>query len=1221
MFGQGFNYGFLGKPLCFTDTTDIFKDNSGVALYTLDYDASSGKDITTNTLQILGDTSCFAAYPLDGSSADLSGNYNGTDTSVTYTSGYFDQSASFDGSSSFITLPGSMLNSRTAISASAWVYRRTGSSDAYEYVIAGGDNVSGGRYGIAVNDAGSGSTDNKFYLSDGAASYHTNTVCAYNTWYHVVLTWAGTEMKFYVNGSLDSTFTAASCNFQSSGNGHKIGEYFYNGTYEWEGEIDQVRLFNKAISASEVTILYNEIGRRDGTPTNVDFGVGGKSLYGARFNGSTSYVNTGFTWPGGTQFSISVWINTSNTKNTYICGDFNAAGANAQHRFSMRLYSQNFQASINDAAGGLGAPITFGTFAHYGEWAHLVVTVNGTSVKGYVNGSQLGSTGTSSQSLAAGVNPLTLGMYGSAGTGVTPFDGSIDQVRIFNKELSSAEVGKLYGGGAGEIACTYTSTTGTVNYPPGTTPVAYMPFDNSAKDLVSGDLGTLGSGTEFRFGRFGQAMVGNQNTWSADFPNISETANSPFSVSCWVNIADRNSTNYFFLWSSGFGASSAWGGLLSGQSGKYYTNFGNQVLVSSSSVVPPLNQWFHYVLTYDGTNVKVYSDTEKVIDGNINTSALGSNNLKVLYNGSSSEAKIDQMRIYSTALTSSQVTELYNEKPEVDTSNFKAVLYDGTGATDYISSVGFEPDLIWFKERNGTNSHQIYDSVRGYDYALFSNLTDAQYNYSTHPNGNLAPASVEANGFFTPTVNNNGINRNGGDYVAWNWKGGGLLNKSASFNGSSSKISFSSSPIPSSGAFTVSAWVKTSVSNHCFISFGDFWLKAEYLSGVFSLGDINTSFQGTTDISDGNWHHCVLTVDNSNNIALYVDGTSEDTGASAISRTNGGSFVIGVARNSSPVYWWNGSIDQVRVFNKAISASEVTALYNETASTINTLQVLGDTSCVAAYPLGVGAGDIGNTYSGTPTNVTFNNPGHLTRNNSGTIESTVSANTEAGFSIVKFTVPASGDFTAGHGLSSTPEMVITKSTDTFNWFIFHKDLSSGANGKYSLQFTTAAQNGSYKWWGDGMTSDVIGGTANTSFDPSTETIAYCFHSVAGYSKIGSYTSTGQVGKRIYVTNDDSSTGSGGFKPSFVMMKAITSFGSNQSFASWTIYDNKRAIESTDNVTNPLYANRSYQEGLRGQGSSGSGVLDLAFNDDGFTINHNGYEANASGIAYIYMAFK
>jgi hypothetical protein len=156
-------------------------------------------------------------------------------------------------------------------------------------------------------------------------------------------------------------------------------------------------------------------------------------------------------------------------------------------------------------------------------------------------------------------------------------------------------------------------------------------------------------------------------------------------------------------------------------------------------------------------------------------------------------------------------------------------------------------------------------------------------------------------------------------------------------------------------------------------------------------------------------------------------------------------------------------------------------------------------------------------------------------------------------------------------------------------------------------------------------SEVFSAVTDTTFTHnwsgnSYSYIAYCWHSVAGYSKIGSYTGGGTT-KRIYVDSNDDGTGTGGFKPSFVMIKASSSLGGNQTYGSWVIHDDKRAIESTDNVTNPLYANRNYQEGLRGQGSSGSGVLDLAFNDDGFTINHNGYEANASGVAYIYMAFK
>ena len=170
-------------------------------------------------------------------------------------------------------------------------------------------------------------------------------------------------------------------------------------------------------------------------------------------------------------------------------------------------------------------------------------------------------------------------------------------------------------------------------------------------------------------------------------------------------------------------------------------------------------------------------------------------------------------------------------------------------------------------------------------------------------------------------------------------------------------------------------------------------------------------------------------------------------------------------------------------------------------------------------------------------------------------------------------------------------------------FLYLNDTNAKADSSLSVPNTTTFQQGN------------LGGVS-----AGNNCIAYLFASVSLYSKIGSYTGGGTT-KRIYVDSNDDGTGTGGFKPSFVIIKASSSLGSNQAYGSWVIHDDKRAIESTDNVTNPLYANRNYQEGLRGQGSSGSGVLDLAFNDDGFTINHNGYEANGSGINYIYMAFK
>ncbi len=65
---------------------------------------TGGVSCTTDTLQILGDTSCVATYRLNGDATDLSGNYNGTATSVTYVAGQFGDAGSFNGSSSYINL-------------------------------------------------------------------------------------------------------------------------------------------------------------------------------------------------------------------------------------------------------------------------------------------------------------------------------------------------------------------------------------------------------------------------------------------------------------------------------------------------------------------------------------------------------------------------------------------------------------------------------------------------------------------------------------------------------------------------------------------------------------------------------------------------------------------------------------------------------------------------------------------------------------------------------------------------------------------------------------------------------------------------------------------------------------------------------------------------------------------------------------------------------------
>ena len=97
--------------------------------------------------------------------------------------------------------------------------------------------------------------------------------------------------------------------------------------------------------------------------------------------------------------------------------------------------------------------------------------------------------------------------------------------------------------------------------------------------------------------------------------------------------------------------------------------------------------------------------------------------------------------------------------------HFNTKLYTGTGSSNAITGVGFQPDLVWIKDRSATGYHFWTDAVRGVTKTLFSNGSDAE---STEVTGLTA---FGTDGFTVGTHSN--INTNGRNIVSWNWKGGG----------------------------------------------------------------------------------------------------------------------------------------------------------------------------------------------------------------------------------------------------------------------------------------------------------------------------------------------------------------------------------------------------------------------------------------------------------------
>ena len=214
-------------------------------------------------------------------------------------------------------------------------------------------------------------------------------------------------------------------------------------------------------------------------------------------------------------------------------------------------------------------------------------------------------------------------------------------------------------------------------------------------------------------------------------------------------------------------------------------------------------------------------------------------------------------------------------------------------------------------------------------------------------------------------------------------------------------------------------------------------------------------------------------------------------------------------------------------------------------------------------------------------------------NTDGSITSTVSANTTAGFSIVTYTGNGGTDVPVGHGLGSVPKMLIVKNRDTANDWYFYTTVIDGSLDFARLN-TTAAFAASSASLPTSSVFYVTGTVVNNSGD---DVVAYCFADVEGYSKFGSYTGNGSAdGSFVYT----------GFRPAFVLIKQTSTSG-----ASWTIHDSTR---NTYNLTNNvLYPNLSNAE----TSPSTQIVMDLLSN--GFKLKGNAANVNASGATYIYMA--
>ena len=216
-------------------------------------------------------------------------------------------------------------------------------------------------------------------------------------------------------------------------------------------------------------------------------------------------------------------------------------------------------------------------------------------------------------------------------------------------------------------------------------------------------------------------------------------------------------------------------------------------------------------------------------------------------------------------------------------------------------------------------------------------------------------------------------------------------------------------------------------------------------------------------------------------------------------------------------------------------------------------------------------------------------------NTTGSINTTkTSANVDAGFSMVTYTGNATSGATLGHGLSKAPELMFVKRRNVAGGWMTYS-AATGATKTFTLNSTEPAYTSSGIWNNTAPSSSLITIGNNGAVNTNGGTyIAYCFHSVEGYSKVGSYKGNANAdGSFVYT----------GFRPAWLLVKRTDDNGN------WYTWDSKRGSYN-------VIGNRLYMDGT---GAEATTPLAVDFTSNGFKWRDTNGGWNTSG-DYIYLAF-
>jgi hypothetical protein len=830
-------------------------------------------------------------YKLDETSgtsaADASGNgYTGTVTGTpTWVAARRNNGFDFNGSTKIER--NSLLGSPSNFTVACWA--RIDATDS-----SGAEGVSLGDYVVLrLHQVSGGGPCAIFHRGSGNwVSLQLGTTYIGSGWRHFAATFddAANSLRLYVDGVLvASTTTTYSLSWTGQGSATRVGRHGNASTsFDLDGTVDDVRVYNYALEPEEVIELYGLVGHwklneTSGTTASDSSGIGNNGTVtgtatwttGARDNGfSANYTNgddyitvansTSLENVQEDSYTVAAWFKPLSTP------PGSGSNNNANYGILMKQgwHTGVYYTNVNtfafehfltgDVSIWAGSSTTYAA----GTFHHVAATVNRSTgaVKIYVNGELQGTNSFTANAAAReyGTMPWRLGI-GSPGAAEWrwPAHGVVDDARIYNRALDAEEVRALYG------------------------LMAHWKFNEGSGTAIADSSGNsrhaafgTGSPAWISSGPYGNALEfsgSNDAVTNASFPPPNEGT-----VTFWFRNDGLSGIQRLF------GLGGNWEGRLE-PDGLIYFDLGASGTDSGFYTTQPLTSngsWHHVAAVYD-TDDESY---QVYFDGQLQKSGTGAVNLApqsaallsfATRTGSVErfDGALDDFRIYDRKLTAAEVLDLYG-------------------------LVG------WYKfdETSGT--------VAADSSGLGNNGT-----YTGSPTLNVASNGYAALG--------TAVDFNGSNYV-----------QVPGLYGSPSSVS-------------VTAWAKLDASDTNsaeVVSLGDhvsLRLKNNSAELYYYNGSTWVGTAVNRVIAQTGWHHYAAVFDETGTYKLYIDGVEAATGTLSGSIPYSGlgaNTRIGSHGNGQTTYDFDGRIDDVRIFKRPVTADEAYQLYRGTR--INGIKIL-----------------------------------------------------------------------------------------------------------------------------------------------------------------------------------------------------------------------------------------------------------------------------------------